>query len=354
MRPLDGGPFEADPREVWRAFASRLPPLPGDAVQTLARLHARRGPRRDDAAAAGDRGRRLRRDLGRGWRNRTSGRAPTSSGSASSSSPRPKAHSTPWSRTPGSGSPAGQDASSRPSAPTMSSTRTGRASMPTSSNWASSPDATRRPGRAISTRCAAAAPPSLRRERRPRTTGTRHPCTADLSPARRRICSRASSPGRPGRAMPRCSADRCSSRWRGMSLDDGLVLQIHAGAWRDHNPTVAARFGPDKGADIPTGGGLRERASSRSWTGSATRPGSRSSSTPWTRPPTAASSPRSPGTTRRCGSDLPWWFYDSPEGIRRFYQSVVETAGFANTVGFNDDARSLLTHPRPPRRGPAA
>ena len=41
----------------------------------------------------------------------------------------------------------------------------------------------------------------------------------------------------------------------------------------------------------------------------------------------------------------PWWFYDSPEGIRRFYQSVVETAGFANTVGFNDDARSLLSIP---------
>ncbi len=41
----------------------------------------------------------------------------------------------------------------------------------------------------------------------------------------------------------------------------------------------------------------------------------------------------------------PWWFYDSPEGIRRFYQSVIETAGFANTVGFNDDARSLLAIP---------
>jgi glucuronate isomerase len=41
----------------------------------------------------------------------------------------------------------------------------------------------------------------------------------------------------------------------------------------------------------------------------------------------------------------PWWFYDSPEGMRRFYSLVTETAGFANTVGFNDDARSLLTIP---------
>jgi glucuronate isomerase len=41
----------------------------------------------------------------------------------------------------------------------------------------------------------------------------------------------------------------------------------------------------------------------------------------------------------------PWWFYDSPEGMRRFRQLVTETAGFANTVGFNDDARSLLSIP---------
>lgn len=41
----------------------------------------------------------------------------------------------------------------------------------------------------------------------------------------------------------------------------------------------------------------------------------------------------------------PWWFHDSPEGIRRFRRRTTETAGFANTVGFNDDARSLLTIP---------
>jgi glucuronate isomerase len=41
----------------------------------------------------------------------------------------------------------------------------------------------------------------------------------------------------------------------------------------------------------------------------------------------------------------PWWFFDSPEGLRRYYSLVSETAGFANTVGFNDDARSLLTIP---------
>src|SRR4029453_6001931 len=37
-----------------------------------------------------------------------------------------------------------------------------------------------------------------------------------------------------------------------MSLDDGLVMQIHPGSFRNHNPLVADRFGRDKGADIPT------------------------------------------------------------------------------------------------------
>ena len=41
----------------------------------------------------------------------------------------------------------------------------------------------------------------------------------------------------------------------------------------------------------------------------------------------------------------PWWFHDSPEGIQRFREQVTETAGFYNTVGFNDDTRALLSIP---------
>jgi glucuronate isomerase len=55
--------------------------------------------------------------------------------------------------------------------------------------------------------------------------------------------------------------------------------------------------------------------------------------------------PNSPSRTVWQRMSPPWWLYDSPGGIGRFFRSVIETAGFANTVGFNDDARSLLTIP---------
>jgi glucuronate isomerase len=129
-----------------------------------------------------------------------------------------------------------------------------------------------------------------------------------------------------------------------MSLDDGLVLQLHAGAWRNHNPSLAARFGPDMGADIPKPadyvGALKPlldrfgndvRLTVVVYTLDETTYGRELA-------PLAGHYP-----ALRLGP--PWWFFDSPEGIRRFYREVVETAGFANTVGFNDDARSLLTIP---------
>jgi glucuronate isomerase len=129
-----------------------------------------------------------------------------------------------------------------------------------------------------------------------------------------------------------------------MSLDDGLALQIHAGAWRDHNPTVAARFGPDEGADIPTVvdyvGGLKPLLD---------RFGNERGLTVivYTLDETTYSRELAPlaGHYPALRLGPPWWFFDSPEGISRFYRSVIETAGFANTVGFNDDARSLLSIP---------
>jgi glucuronate isomerase len=129
-----------------------------------------------------------------------------------------------------------------------------------------------------------------------------------------------------------------------MSLDDGLVLQIHAGAWRDHNPAVAARFGPDQGADIPKRvdyvGGLKPLLDRFGNDAGLTVVVYTLDETTYSRElaPMAGHYP-----ALRLGP--PWWFFDSPEGIRRFYQAVIETAGFANTVGFNDDARSLLSIP---------
>jgi glucuronate isomerase len=130
----------------------------------------------------------------------------------------------------------------------------------------------------------------------------------------------------------------------GMSLDDGLVLQLHTGAWRDHNPWIAARFGPDQGADIPRAAdyvsGLKPLLDRF---GNETR----LTVVLYTLDESTYSRELAPlaGHYPALRLGPPWWFHDSPEGIRRFYRSVVETAGFANTVGFNDDARSLLTIP---------
>jgi glucuronate isomerase len=129
-----------------------------------------------------------------------------------------------------------------------------------------------------------------------------------------------------------------------MSMDDGLVLQLHPGSWREHNPTVHARFGPDMGADIPTTidfvGGLKPLLD---------RFGNEPRLTVivYTLDEGTFSRELAPlaGHYPALRLGPPWWFLDSPEAIRRFRGLVTETAGFANTVGFNDDARSLLSIP---------
>ncbi len=109
-------------------------------------------------------------------------------------------------------------------------------------------------------------------------------------------------------------------------------------------PALAARFGADKGADIP-----RAVDYVRDLKPLLDRFGNEPGLTVvvYTLDETTYSRELAPlaGHYPALRLGPPWWFYDSPEGIRRFYQSVVETAGFANTVGFNDDARSLLTIP---------
>lgn len=129
-----------------------------------------------------------------------------------------------------------------------------------------------------------------------------------------------------------------------MSLDDGLVMQIHPGSFRNHNGTVFARFGRDKGADIPT----------RTDYVSALKPlldavGSEPGLTIilFTLDETAYSRELAPlaGHYPALRLGPPWWFHDSPEGMRRFREQATETAGFYNTVGFNDDTRAFLSIP---------
>jgi glucuronate isomerase len=129
-----------------------------------------------------------------------------------------------------------------------------------------------------------------------------------------------------------------------MSIDDGLVMQIHPGAWRNHNPTVFRDFGRDRGADIPT-----RTDYVRSLKPLLDRFGndSRLSLIVFTLDESAYSRELAPlaGHYPALKIGPPWWFFDSPEGMRRYREGVTETAGFYNTVGFNDDTRAFPSIP---------
>jgi glucuronate isomerase len=129
-----------------------------------------------------------------------------------------------------------------------------------------------------------------------------------------------------------------------MSLDDGLVLQIHPGSYRNHNPALFARFGRDKGADIPTAADY-VRALKPLLDAVGNEPGL--TVIVFTLDETAYSRELAPlaGHYPALRLGPAWWFFDAPEGMRRFRELTTETAGFANTVGFNDDTRAYLSIP---------
>jgi glucuronate isomerase len=129
-----------------------------------------------------------------------------------------------------------------------------------------------------------------------------------------------------------------------MSLDDGLVMQIHPGSSRNHNPQVFAAFGRDKGADIPT-----RTDYVRALKPLLDRFGNERDLTLilFTLDETTYSRELAPlaGHYPILKLGPPWWFHDSPEGMLRFREQATETAGFYNTVGFNDDTRAFLSIP---------
>jgi glucuronate isomerase len=129
-----------------------------------------------------------------------------------------------------------------------------------------------------------------------------------------------------------------------MSLEDGLVMQIHPGSTRNHNRKVHEKYGRDMGCDIPRPTNYVD----------ALRPlldrfGNESKLTIilFTLDESAYSRELAPlaGHYPCLRLGPAWWFNDSPEGMMRFRQQVTETAGFYNTVGFNDDTRAFLSIP---------
>jgi glucuronate isomerase len=130
----------------------------------------------------------------------------------------------------------------------------------------------------------------------------------------------------------------------GMSVRDGLVMQIHPGSSRNHNRQIYKHYGRDMGADIPTAtdyvNALRPLLDLYGNERDFTLILFTLDESTYSRElaPLAGHYP-----CLRLGP--PWWFHDSPEGMRRFREYVTETAGFYNTVGFNDDTRAFLSIP---------
>ncbi|MFU8851788.1 glucuronate isomerase [Micromonospora sp. SL1-18] len=129
-----------------------------------------------------------------------------------------------------------------------------------------------------------------------------------------------------------------------MSRDDGLVMQIHPGVLRDHDTAIHHAFGSDRGFDIPIATEFT-RALRPMLNTFGRDPNFRLIL--FTVDETVYSRELAPlaGVYPAVRLGAPWWFLDSPDGMRRFRELVTETAGFYNTSGFVDDTRAFLSIP---------
>jgi glucuronate isomerase len=129
-----------------------------------------------------------------------------------------------------------------------------------------------------------------------------------------------------------------------MSIEDGLVMQLHPGSFRNHNPEAFARHGLDKGADIPV-----QTEYTRNLKPLLDKYGrdARLTLILFTLDETSYSRELAPlaGHYPALRLGPPWWFHDSLNGMARYFDQVMETAGLYNTTGFNDDTRAFPSIP---------
>jgi glucuronate isomerase len=129
-----------------------------------------------------------------------------------------------------------------------------------------------------------------------------------------------------------------------MSVDDGLVMQLHVGSLRNHNDLIFSTFGADKGADIPV-----QTEFTRNLCPLLNKFGNdpRLTLILFTLDETTYARELAPLAGHYPAVKLgpPWWFHDSPNGMRRYFDQVMETAGLYNTAGFNDDTRAFCSIP---------
>ncbi len=129
-----------------------------------------------------------------------------------------------------------------------------------------------------------------------------------------------------------------------MSIEDGLVMQIHPGSFRNHNQIIYNRNGPDRGADIPI-----QTEYTRNLYELLNEYGNdpKFNLILFTLDEATYGRELAPlaGHYPALKIGPPWWFFDSINGMRRYFDQVIETAGLYNTVGFNDDTRAFPSIP---------
>lgn len=170
------------------------------------------------------------------------------------------------------------------------------------------------------------------------------PATAELSPMETRaVFQRALRGQSTADDAARFTAHMLMEMAR-MSIEDGLVMQLHPGALRNHNRTIFERFGLDKGADIPL-----QTEYTRNLMPLLNKYGNDSRLTLILFTLDETSYSRELATLAGHYPALklgpPWWFHDSPNGMARYFDQIMETAGIYNTSGFNDDTRAFCSIP---------
>ncbi|HEX2310273.1 MAG TPA: glucuronate isomerase [Vicinamibacterales bacterium] len=170
------------------------------------------------------------------------------------------------------------------------------------------------------------------------------PYTAELSPSEAATIFERALKGCATEADARAFTGHMLIEMARMSVDDGLVMQLHPGSDRNHNELVLKRFGPDRGCDIPLATEF-----TRNLRPLLNKYGNEPSFrlVLFTLDETTFSRELAPiaGHYPAVRLGPPWWFFDSIEGMLRFRYAVTETAGIYNTAGFNDDTRAFLSIP---------
>jgi len=170
------------------------------------------------------------------------------------------------------------------------------------------------------------------------------PSTAELTPAEAEEIFQSALAGQSGPSdATRFTAHMLMEMAR-MSIEDGLMMQLHPGSLRNHNEIIFRKFGLDKGADIPV-----QTEYTRNLLPLLNKYGNDSRLTLilFTLDETTYSRELAPLAGHYPALKLgpPWWFFDSLNGMARYFDQVMETAGIYNTVGFNDDTRAFCSIP---------